>query len=100
MPTSLITCLLPKVPKVIIGATFFIPYLLIQYFNTSSLLVYSKSISISGILILSGFKNLSNNKLYLIGSIVVIPKQYDTKDPAALPLPGPTNISCSLAYLT
>ena len=30
LPTSLITCLLPKVPNVIIGATFLSPYLFIQ----------------------------------------------------------------------
>ncbi len=57
----------------------------------------SKSISISGMEILSGFKNLSNSKSYLIGSILVIPKQYATADPAADPLPGPTDTPIFLA---
>ena len=29
-----------------------------------------------------------------------MPKQYETSDPAADPLPGPTRISCVFAYLT
>ena len=37
----------------------------------------------------SGFKNRSNNKLFLIGSMDVMPKQKHTNDPAADPLPGP-----------
>ena len=57
-----------------------------------------KSISISGILIRSGLRNLSNNKLCLIGSISVIPNAYDTKLPAAEPRPGPTGISLFFAY--
>ena len=59
-----------------------------------------KSMSISGILILSGFKNLSNRSLWRIGSTVVIPKEYETKLPAAEPRPGPTGIMLSLAYFT
>ena len=62
-----------------------------------SLLLSGKSVSISGIVFLSGFKNLSNNKSYCNGSISVIPKAYATKLPAALPLPGPTNILFFLA---
>ena len=57
----------------------------------------SKSISISGRLTLSGFKNLSKSKLYLIGSRFVIPRQYATAEPAADPLPGPTETFISLA---
>ena len=55
-----------------------------------SLLLSGKSVSISGIEIRSGFKNLSDNKLYFKGSIEVIPSEYVTKEPAAEPLPGPT----------
>jgi hypothetical protein len=56
--------------------------------------------SISGIVILSGFKNLSKYKLYLIGSISVIFKTYETKEPDDEPLPGPIIIFFSLAHLT
>ena len=59
----------------------------------------SKSISISGILILSGLRNLSKSRSYFIGSIFVIHKQYATTDPAADPLPGPTDTFISLAFL-
>ena len=51
-----------------------------------------KSTSISGIEIRSGFKKRSKINVYLIGSISVIPKQYETILPAAEPLPGPTAI--------
>ena len=60
----------------------------------------SKSISISGIVTLDGFKKRSNNKLYLIGSISVIPMAKLTKEPAAEPLPGPTIILFFFAYKT
>ena len=53
--------------------------------------------SISGIEILSGFKNLSNNRLCSIGSSSVIPREYATILPAAEPLPGPTGMLCSFA---
>ena len=53
----------------------------------------------SGILTRSGFKNLSKSKLYLIGSIFVIHKQYATTDPAADPRPGPTETPKSRATL-
>ena len=96
---SLTACLAAKVPKVTIRATLFRPYLCIQYSITSSLLVSSKSTSISGIVILSGFKNRSKSKLYFKGSIVVIFRQYATKEPAALPLPGPTKMPWVLAKL-
>ena len=45
----------------------------------------------------SGFKNLSKIKLYLIGSILVIPSEKTTKEPPALPRPGPTEILFFLA---
>ena len=50
-------------------------------------------------LTLSLFRNLSNMRLYLIGSISVICRQYATIEPAAEPLPGPTVIPFSRAYL-
>ena len=53
----------------------------------------------SGKLTLSGFKNLSKSKLYLIGSIPVIPRAYATTEPAAEPRPGPTETPISLAAL-
>lgn len=58
--------------------------------------------SISGSPTLYGFKNLSNIKLYFIGSTFVIPNIYDIIDPLAEPLPGPINISLffyNLLYL-
>ena len=57
-----------------------------------------KSISKSGIEILSGFKNLSNTRPYLIGSMAVMPSAKATNDPAPEPLPGPTGISLSFAH--
>ena len=59
----------------------------------------SKSISISGNETRSGFKNLSNRRSYLMGSIFVIPVQYATTEPAADPLPGPTETFIFLACL-
>ena len=56
-----------------------------------------KSISISGMLTRSGFRNLSKIKVYLIGSMSVILRQYETRLPAAEPLPGPTAILFFLA---
>ena len=35
-----------------------------------------------------------------MGSMVVIPNEYETKLPAADPRPGPTGMLLSLAYLT
>ena len=46
----------------------------------------------------SGFKNLSNNRLYLSGSILVISKAQATKEPAAEPRPGPTGMPTDLAH--
>ena len=51
-----------------------------------------KSISISGRLILSGFRNLSKRRLCFMGSRFVIPSAYATRLPAAEPLPGPTGM--------
>ena len=81
-----------KVPKVMICATESRPYFLFTYSITSSLLIWQKSISKSGIDMRSGFKNLSNNKLYLIGSKSVIPNDQAATLPAPDPLPGPTGI--------
>ena len=64
---------------------------------TSFLYLSSKSISISGSSFLPLFKKRSNNKPYFSGSIPVIPKQYDTIDPAAEPLPAPVLIPFDFA---
>ena len=61
-------------------------------FNNSSRPLSETSVSISGIEIRSGFKNLSNSKLYLSGFNSVIPKLHATIEPAADPLPGPIGI--------
>jgi hypothetical protein len=53
----------------------------------------------SGIVTLSGFKNLSNTRLNLIGSTSVIFKRKATREPDDDPLPGPTKIPCSLDHL-
>ena len=74
-------------------------YFFVKYSKTRSLLSSQKSISKSGIDIRSGFKNLSNIKLNLIGSTSVIDKHQATKDPAPEPLPGPTGMSLFLAHL-
>ena len=52
----------------------------------------------SGSEILSGFKNLSKSKSYFIGSTFVILVQYATTEPAAEPLPGPTETFILLAW--
>ena len=57
----------------------------------------SKSMSISGILMRSGFRNRSKISPYLIGSMSVIPRQYATRLPAADPRPGPTIMPWLLA---
>ena len=67
---------------------------------TFSLPSLQKSISKSGLLILSGFKNLSNKRSYFIGSNPVIPKAKAIRDPAPDPRPGPTGTSLSLAQFT
>ena len=78
-------------------ATLF-SYFSVRYLKTRSLFSSQKSISKSGIDILSGFKNLSKIRLNLIGSTSVIDKHQATKDPAPEPLPGPTGISLFFAH--
>ena len=72
--------------------SYTLPYLLFRYSKTLSLFSSQKSISKSGIEILSGFKNLSKIKSNSIGSKSVISKLYATSEPAPEPLPGPTGI--------
>ena len=74
-------------------------YFFVKYSKTKSLFSSQKSISKSGIDILSGFKNLSKIRLNLIGSTSVIDKHQATKEPAPEPLPGPTGISFFFAQL-
>ena len=85
-------------PNVIIWDTFFFPYFLATYFNTSSLFSWQKSISKSGRVTLFGFRNLSKSKPYFIGSKSVIPNAQATSDPAPEPLPGPTGIFFLFAH--
>ena len=75
LATSFILDFVAIVPYVMMCATFSFPYFSVTHFNTSFLPSSSKSISISGSEIRSGFKNLSNSKSYFIGSISVIVKQ-------------------------
>ena len=63
-----------------------------------SRLSIQKSISKSGIEILSGLINLSNRRLCSIGSKAVIPNAKATSEPAPEPLPGPTGTSLSLDH--
>ena len=74
LPVSLIDDLAAILPYVIIWATCCEPYLSTTYSITLFLPSSSKSMSMSGKLTLSGFKNLSKSRLYFIGSILVIPK--------------------------
>ena len=96
-PTSLITILALSFPNVIMWATLSL-YLVVKYLKTWSLFSSQKSISKSGIEILSGFKNLSKIKLNFIGSTSVIDKHHATNEPAPDPLPGPTGILLSFAH--
>ena len=86
------------VPKVAICETASDPYLLLTYSITLSLFSIQKSISKSGIDILSGFKNLSKRRPCSKGSRVVMPNANATKDPAPEPRPGPTGTSLSLDH--
>ena len=97
LPTSLITIRAFNFPKVIIWATLPL-YLFVKYSNTKSLFSSQKSISKSGIDILSGFKNLSKIKSNFIGSISVIESDQATNDPAPDPRPGPTGILFAFAH--
>jgi len=74
-------------------ATLLSQYLFFTYSTTSSLLVSSKSVSISGIDILAGFRNLSKSRSYSKGSRSIIPTKYDKILQAADHLQGPTAIS-------
>ena len=56
--------------------------------------------SMSGICLRPGFKNRSNSRSYLIGSMSTMRRQYATHDPAALPRPGPTRMPRDFAYRT
>ena len=58
-----------------------------------------KSMSKSGIEILSGFKKRSNSKSNSRGSILVILSAKATIEPAPEPRPGPTAIALSFAQL-
>ena len=60
---------------------------------TLSRLSMQKSMSKSGIDILSGLINLSKRRLCSIGSNSVIPNANATNEPAPDPRPGPTGIS-------
>ena len=92
------TILAFNLPKVIIWATL-LEYFVVKYSKTKSLFSSQKSMSKSGIEILSGFRNLSKIKLNLIGSISVIDRHHATKEPAPDPLPGPTGILLFFAHL-
>ena len=75
LATDLTAALAFNSPKVMIPATEYFPYFSFKYSIISPLLSIHISESMSGIPILSGFKNLSNGKLYFIGSISVIPNK-------------------------
>ena len=89
LAASLIACFAFIVANVTICATLSWPYLSIAYWITSPRYLSSKSISISGSDFLPLFKNLSKINPYFKGSIPVIPRQYETMEPAADPLPAP-----------
>jgi hypothetical protein len=74
LATSLTTIFAFIDPYVIICAQLLCPYLLRTYSITLSLPKSAKSISRSGIVLLSGFKNLSKSRSYLKGQISVMPK--------------------------
>ena len=73
--TSLMADFVAIVPYVIICATRSAPYFSVTQRRTSPRPSSSKSVSISGKEIRSGFRKRSNSKSYFIGSIFVIPKQ-------------------------
>ncbi|GBE03271.1 hypothetical protein BMS3Abin09_00183 [bacterium BMS3Abin09] len=97
LATSLMTALACIVPNVMIWATRSLPYLFVTYSMTSPRLFIQKSTSISGMLTLSGLRNLSKSRPYLMGSMSVMSRPYATILPAAEPLPGPTGIFLLLA---
>ena len=73
--TSLIEFLVAILLYVIMCAQLSCPYLSSTHRNTFPLPSSSKSVSISGNEIRSGFRKRSNSKSYFNGSILVIPKQ-------------------------
>ena len=75
LPTSLTAAFALSLPKVMICETFSLPYFCLTYSITSPRLSMQKSISISGMLTRSGFRNRSKIKVYLIGSMSVILRQ-------------------------
>ena len=79
--------------------TLSLPYLFVTYWIATGRISSEKSISISGIVTLSGFRKRSNFRLYINGSILVISKKKQIRQPAAEPLPGPTEIPiCDSSY--
>jgi hypothetical protein len=90
LQTSLTAARAAKVQKVQICATWSAQYFSLQYSITLSLQSSEKSVSMSGIETLAGFKNLSKSNLYGSGSRSVIQDKYAIKLQAALHLPGPT----------
>ena len=97
LPISLNAILALSFPNVIMCATPPL-YLDFKYLKTKSLFSSQKSISKSGIDILSGFKNLSKISPNSIGSKSVMSKEYATSEPAPEPLPGPTGILFFFAH--
>jgi hypothetical protein len=95
--TSLTAALAAKVPNVHICATLSSQYFLLQYSTTLSLSSSAKSVSISGIEILAGFKNLSKSRSYFIGSRSVIHDKNAIRDQAADHLHGQTGTPFCLA---
>ena len=73
--TSLMEFFVAIEAYVMIWAQFSWPYLSITHFNTFPRPSSSKSVSISGSEIRSGFRKRSNSRSYFNGSIFVIPKQ-------------------------
>ena len=74
-PTSRMAFRAAMVPKVTMWATWSSPYFRRTYSNTSSRRVSPKSMSISGMLTRSGFKNRSKYRLYFMGSMSVMWRQ-------------------------
>ena len=89
-------------PSVKMPTTADSPYLLRTYSIVFSRTPNAKSESISGILILSGLRKRSKIRLYLNGSIPVIPSRYVTNEPAPeprpIPIPMPISYPCSCTY--
>ena len=80
-----------------IWATFSRPYFFVTYSMTSPRRASQKSMSISGGLMRSSFRNLSKMSPFSMGSMSVILRHQATRLPAADPRPGPTGMSCSRA---